>query len=241
MSVSVERIRELRDAVAWGCRMLHHGGHGDIALGHVSARYRGLDAMLMKGKGVGLDEVTAANVVAIDLEGRRLEGAHPIHAELPLHTEVYKARPDVGAVVHTHPPYATALGATGQPLRPITPHATLFADGLPVFDGTAALITDARQGAAVAAVLGSHKAVLLKNHGILVVGPTVPWAVYTAVTLERAAELQFIAHGFGTPEPIPDAAARAMQEPQHGERHVAEYWAYEKRVLRRAGLADGLD
>lgn len=82
---------------------------------------------------------------------------------------------------------------------------------------------------------------ILKNHGILAVGPTVPWAVYTAVMLERAAELQAIAHGFGALEPIPDAMARAMQTPQHGERHVAEFWSYETRALRRLGLADGLD
>jgi L-fuculose-phosphate aldolase len=221
--------------------MLQHGGHGDVALGHVSARCPGSEAMLMKGMGVGLDEVAAANVVLIDFAGRRLEGSHPIHAEIPLHSEVYKARADVGAVVHTHPPYATALSATGQPLRAITPHGTLFADGLPVFDETAAVITDARGGAAVAAELGPHRAVVLKNHGILTVGQTVPWAVYTAAMLERAAELQALAQGFGTPEPIPDPTARAMQRAQHAERHAAEYWEYMKRVLRRAGLAGGLD
>ena len=241
MSAPVERLRELRAQVAWGCRILQRHGHGDVALGHISARHPGLDAMLMKGKGVGLDEVTAANVVLIDFEGRRLEGSHPIHAELPLHSEVYRARPDVGAVVHTHPPYATALSATGLPLRPVTPHGTLFADGLPVFDETAAVITNPREGARVAAALGSHNAVILKNHGILAVGPTVPWAVYTAAMLERAAELQALAHGFGTPEPISDEMAKAMQGRQHGERQAGEYWEYMKRALRRAGLAEGLD
>jgi len=80
--------RALREDVASGCRILHLFGHEDMALGHVSARRPGAGAMLMKGKGLGLDEVTPAGVVPIDFQGRRLEGTHPIHFELTLHTGV---------------------------------------------------------------------------------------------------------------------------------------------------------
>lgn len=194
----------------------------------------------MKGKGVGLDEVSAAHVVPIDFKGRRLEGSHPIHAELALHTEVYKARPDVGGVVHTHPPYATALGATGSPLEAISHDAILFADGVAVFDETPALITEAGQGAAIARALGSRKAVILKNHGILVVGPTVPWAVFAALTLERAARVQAIARDFGTPQPIPDTLVRSMYGSKYNDALIDEYWRYLKRLLRTRGLAKGM-
>lgn len=244
MSIStrdaVEADRTLRETVAWGCRILHAQGHGDLTLGHVSARRPGSDAMLMKAKGVGLDEVTAGHVVAIDFAGRRLDGTHPLHFELTLHTEVYKARPDVGAVVHTHPPYATALGAAGEPLRPVTHDAILFADGVAVFDETPALITEPDQGAAIARALGGRKAVIIKNHGILTVGPTVPWAVFAALTLERAAWLQSLTRTFGTPQPMPDAVARAMYASKYNEALIEEYWRYFTRALESRGLARGL-
>ncbi len=211
-----------------------------MALGHVSARRPGADAMLMKGKGIGLDEVTPANVVPIDFQGRRLEGRHPIHLELTLHTEVYKARPDAGSVVHTHPRYATALGATGQVLEVLSHDAILFVDGVALFDETPALITDPAQGAAIAAALGTRRAVIIKNHGILTVGPTVPWAVFAAVALERAAQIQAYARGFGTPQPIPDAIVRTMYPTKYNDALIEEYWQYFKRHLRARGRGRGI-
>ena len=232
--------RALREDVAWGCRVLHLFGHEDMALGHVSARRPGTETMWMKGKGLGLDEVTPTGVVPIDFQGRRLAGTHPIHLELTLHTGVYQARPDVGAVVHTHPRYATALGATGQALEIVSHDGVLFAGGLALFDETPVLITDTAQGAAIAKALGPHQAVLIKNHGILTVGPTVPWAVFAAVVLERAAQMQAYARGFGVPQPIPDAIARAMLPTKYNDALIEEYWRYFKRHLRARGLARGM-
>lgn len=232
--------RALREEVAWGCRILHYFGHGDVTLGHVSARRPGTATMLMKGKGVGLDEVTPTNVVPIDFEGRRLAGTHPIHFELALHTEIYKVRPDVGSVVHTHPPYTIALGAAGQALETVSHDAILFTDGVALFDETPALITETGQGAAIAAALGPRKAVILKNHGVLVVGPTVPWAVFTAVTLERACQMQAITRTLGTPQPIPDAVARGMYRSKYTDALTGEYWQYFQRLVRGRGLARGM-
>src|SRR3954453_8970221 len=95
----------LREQVAWSCRILAMGGHGDYTLGHVSAREAGGEHILMKPNGLGLEEVGPGDLLALDLEGAKLSGAVPILLEYLLPTEIYKARPDVGAVVHTHPPY----------------------------------------------------------------------------------------------------------------------------------------
>ncbi len=232
--------RSLREEIAWGCRMLHYFGHNDLTLGHVSARRPGTDSMWMKAKGFGLDEITSAHVVLIDFEGRRLAGTLPVHYELTLHTEVYKVRPDVGAVVHTHAPYTTALGASGRSLEIVSHDAILFIDGVAHFDETPALITERGQGAAIAAALGRRKAVILKNHGVLVVGPTVAWAVFTAVTLERAAQVQLLTCGLGVPHPIADAVARGMYDSKYNDPQVSEYWAYFKRLLCARGLGRGM-
>jgi L-fuculose-phosphate aldolase len=97
--------QQLREQVAWACRILARQGHADFTLGHVSAR-KSDGTILMKRNGLGLDEITPADILTIDLDGRLVAGQGKVHLEYVIHTEVYKARPDVGSVVHTHPPYA---------------------------------------------------------------------------------------------------------------------------------------
>ena len=78
----------LRERVAWSCRILAMGGHGDYTLGHVSARAAGGEHILMKPNGLGLEEVAPGDLLALDLEGAKLSGAGPIHLEYVLHTEI---------------------------------------------------------------------------------------------------------------------------------------------------------
>src|SRR5436190_21415708 len=106
--------QSLREQVAWACRILAAEGYADLTLGHVSAR--GPDGEIwIKRKGVALDEVEPDDVVLADDAG----GAD-LHLETVLHTSVYRERADVGAVVHGHPPHATALAATGADLELLT-------------------------------------------------------------------------------------------------------------------------
>ena len=213
MAVVAETVRE---QVAAACRILALEGYADLTLGHVSAR--GPDGTIwIKRKGIGLDEVEPDDVVEVESADAEL------HLETVLHTAVYAIRPDVGAVVHGHPPYATALAATGAELELLTHDAVLFADGLGRYEAPD-LIVDDEQGAAVADALGSRRAVLLANHGVLVAGKDVPWVVLTAVTLERAARLQSIASMLGQLEPIPLDVARELLPVKYQDRFVAEYW-----------------
>src|SRR6266700_2827558 len=165
--------QSLREQVAWACRILAVEGYADLTLGHVSARSPE-GQIWIKRKGVALDEVEPEDVVTID------DADAVLHLETVLHTGVYRARPDVSAVVHGHPPYATALAATGAALELLTHDAVLFVDGVAVYDETAELITEPDQGHAVARALGSRNAVLLRNHGVVVVGRDVAWAVLAA-------------------------------------------------------------
>jgi L-fuculose-phosphate aldolase len=156
-----------------------------------------------------------------------------------LHTGVYRARPDVGAVVHGHPPYATALGATAADLEVLTHDGILFADGVARF-GDPDLVVDDGQGDSVAAALGPRRAVLMENHGVLVVGVDVKWAVLTAVTLERAAQLQSIASTLGELRPVSNELALALQPAKYRDEFVEEYWAaWQRRVTRDGGGLGG--
>ncbi len=225
-------VQSLREQVAWACRILASEGYADLTLGHVSAR--GSDGEIwIKRKGVALDEVEADDVVAID------DTDAVLHLETVLHTGVYSVRPDVGAVVHGHPPFATALGATAAHLALLTHDGILFADGVGRFDDPD-LIVDDDQGGRVAAALGSRRAVLLNNHGVLVVGKDVPWAVLAAATLERSAQLQSIASTLGELRPISPELARQLLPVKYRDEFVQEYWAaWQRRVLRDGGGLGG--
>jgi ribulose-5-phosphate 4-epimerase/fuculose-1-phosphate aldolase len=221
--------QSLREQVAWACRILATEGYADLTLGHVSARGDGGEIWI-KRKGVALDEVEPDDVVSIDDEDAVL------HLETVLHTGVYRARPDVGAVVHGHPPYATALGATSADLALLTHDGILFADGVGRF-GDPDLIVEEEQGDSVAAALASRRALLMENHGVLTVGKDVPWAVLTAVTLERAARLQSIATTLGELRPIDRKLAAQLLPIKYRDEFVAEYWDAWKRKVSGADRA----
>ncbi len=226
--------QSLKEQVAWACRILALEGYADLTLGHVSARAPGGETILIKRKGVALDEVEPDDVVDLD------DPSAALHLETVLHTEVYKLRPDVGAVVHGHPPYATAFAATGGKVELLTHDAILFADGVSVFDDTAELITDEEQGRAVAKALGARRAVILRNHGVVIADKDVSWAVLSAVTLERAIRLQSIASTLGALRPMPQDWAERMHADKYQDRFVDEYWAAWIRRVRRAGADDGM-
>jgi len=221
--------QSLREQVAWACRILALEGYADLTLGHVSARAPDRETIYIKRKGVGLDEVEPDDVVDLS------DPQATLHLETVLHTEVYKRRPDVGAVVHGHPPYATAFAATDARLELLTHDAILFADGVSVFEDTADLITGEEEGRAVAEALGSRRAVLLRNHGVVIADKDVPWAVLSAVTLERAIRLQSIASTLGALRPMPQDWAERMHPDKYQDRFVDEYWAAWIRKVRRAG------
>jgi L-fuculose-phosphate aldolase len=229
--------QSLQEQVAWACRILALEGYSDLTLGHVSARSPGDPVAQIKRRGVALDEVAIDDVIPLDLGSGDAFDSPEMHLEAVLHTEVYRARPDIGAVVHGHPPFATALSASEASLELITHDAVLFADGLGVFEETPELITGREMGEAVARALGSGRVVLMRNHGVLVVGKDVAWAVLAAVTLERAIRLQTIAASLGPLSPIPQETAERMLPEKYNDGLVDEYWAAWLRKLARSGHA----
>jgi L-fuculose-phosphate aldolase len=230
----------LVEAVAWASRIIAMEGYEDLTLGHVSVRAPGGRTVYIKRKGVALGEVAPADVVAVDLDADFDRVPEGMHLETVLHTEVYKRRDDVHSVVHGHPPYATAFGATEAEFRFLTHDSVFFAGGISTYDGVPDLIVNARQGAEVADALGDGTALLLRNHGVLVAERNVQWAVLASVLLERAVRLQSLASSLGPLHPIPQELVPGIHAVKYQADFPSEYWDAWVRELRRSGRAFGM-
>ena len=121
--------------------ILEAEGLGDLTRGHVSIRVPGNPSLfIMKPHSYGFDEITMENIVTCDMEGNKIGTGGRRHSEVFIHSEIYKVRPDVNSVIHVHPTHAVALSVTGRSLRSVSQPATCFADGLPYYTDTIALI-----------------------------------------------------------------------------------------------------
>lgn len=222
----------LAEKLALSCNVLAMEGQNDVNLGHVTARLPGSDLIHMKPTGLGFEEVRGEDIILIDLEGNKVAGERGRHKEHPIHTEIYRARPEINCVVHTHPPYATVLGAVGEKVRPISREGLLFMDA-PLFTETTELIVTKDQGQAVASALAGARAVLLQNHGVVVVGESIAEATVLAILLEEAARLQWLARNMGdyvwTSE---EEAQRKIKQIYYPE-SIVGFWEYYVRKLNR--------
>jgi len=181
-----------------GCRALAAAGQADMVWGHPSIRDPEGRGVWMKCSGWGFEEIDASRVVLVSRDGDVLAGDGPRHIEYPIHTEIMAARPDVGAVVHTHSPYACQFAALDVPLRPLDHAGSLFSyPDIPRFTLTGGLIKNRGLGQALAGALGDAVACLLPQHGIVTVGPDISAAVMTAVLLDRACRTQLAAMAAG--------------------------------------------
>jgi ribulose-5-phosphate 4-epimerase/fuculose-1-phosphate aldolase len=177
-------------------------GQDDFTRGHISLRLPDdPNLFFMKAHSIGLDEITMQNILTINLEGNVVTGTARRHSEVYIHSEIFKARPEVNCVIHTHPTYGIALSATGRALKCYSQPGALFYGALGVYDDTINLIRTHAMGAGVARALGSGRAVLLKNHGVVVTGATIAEAVICTLMLENGAKVQLLAEAAGDPAP----------------------------------------
>lgn len=182
----------LRELVATAGRILYQQGLTDY-LGHCSARVPGTDRVVIKPKHSTTvrspGELKPADMVVIDLDGNLLDGSDAPPAECFIHTEIYRARPDVQAVVHTHQRAATLLGVVGADLLPVLHVPSVLTDGgtMPTWP-CPLLVTDRELGRQLAASLGTAGLCHLQGHGIVSVAADIKRAVVTAMAVEQLAE-----------------------------------------------------
>ncbi len=195
------------DALIDAVRMLTGAEHIDWG-GHGSARRDGGSFFINSGASIR-SALTADDIVAIDFDGRLQHGTAKPPLEFPLHAEIYRARSDVNAIMHTHPKWSTLLSMVGAPFRPVFPQGALLGD-VPVLDSPLSINTR-EMGERVAGVLGAGPAVLLKSHGAVIVGTDILECFARTVYLEDNASRQYLAMQIGTPYVLSEAEQAACR------------------------------
>ena len=226
---------ELRKRLTDACKILAMEGQGDAVWGHVTVRTKpGADTFYMKPAQLGIEEVKAADHLLVDLDGKVLRGKMKRHSEVFIHAEVMRGRPDVGAVVHTHPIYATAFSSLAVPLRPVTHEGSNFAPGdVPRFTETTDLIVTPPLGKAVARTLGDRNALFLVNHGIVTCAPTVEQAVVHALLLDIASRAQLLLPNAMPRHWTPDSEVITKRDRIYSWSNHAQRWPYLLRKLKK--------
>lgn len=210
-----EAVRRVRAEVSALHAELPRHGLVVWTAGNVSARVPGSDHFVIKPSGVDYEELTSESMVLCDLDGRPLAGAvgseRSPSSDTAAHAYVYRHMPDVGGVVHTHSPYATAWAARHEPIPcVITGMADEFGGEIPV--APFSMIGDESIGRAIVETLAGHhsRAVLLANHGVFTIGKDGRDAVKAAVMCEDVARTVHLAHQLGTPVPIASSDIEAL-------------------------------
>jgi L-ribulose-5-phosphate 4-epimerase len=223
----------IQEKLALACRILAMQGHNDLIYGHVSALTDTPGQYWIKGSGIGLEETIEDDLVLIDFEGNKIAGKRKRHNEFPIHSEVYRTNPEVRCVIHTHPVYSTIIASSEHRLLPITNMSCAFyPPALKKFEESSDLIVTAEQGIAVAKLLGEHKIVLLRNHGIVVAARSIEEACVRGVLLEHSAKTQVTAASMGAFSWATDAEALLKRKRFYHPDAVQNLWEYFGRQLR---------
>jgi HCOMODA/2-hydroxy-3-carboxy-muconic semialdehyde decarboxylase len=208
------------------------------AFGHVSVRHPGDPSRFLLARSVAPELVTAGDIVEYDLHVVPVSlNGRSQYSERFIHAEIYKRRRDVHAIVHSHSRSVIPFGVSSVPIKPVFHNAAFIGKGLPVFDIREAagitdmLVSNAERGAALARELGEEPAVLMRGHGVAVVGPTLRHAVGRSIYLEVNARIQLEAIGLGGEVTYlaPEEATEVMKLGENGGYERA--WELWKRGL----------
>ena len=193
----------LMDEIVIGSRILADAGVLD-GFGHVSARNPGNPGRFLMSRSLAPALVTADDIMEFDLDGNAIDAkGRAVFLERFIHAEIYKARPDVGSVIHTHSPGVIPFPVSKTPLRPVYHNPAFLAAGVPVWDirtgfsSTDMLVRNAEIGRSLAQALADKPVVLMRGHGDVAVGPTVRAAVFRAYYTDVNARLQMQALALG--------------------------------------------
>ncbi len=202
-SVEEERMhRKVRLAAAF--RMFSKAGLDEGVAGHITARDPEFtDSYWVNPFGMHFSLIKQSDLVRVDHTGNVVEGTSAVNgAAVAIHCAVHAARPDVVAAAHAHGPYGKTLSAMEMGIEPLTQDACAFYEDFGIHDTYTGVVLDSEEGKKIGAALGDHKAVVLRNHGMLTVGETVESAAWWFLTLERTAHSQLMAYAAGIPRQI---------------------------------------
>jgi L-fuculose-phosphate aldolase len=202
----------LQTRMAAACRILADEGHGRTLAGQVTARAPGENAFCTLPFDTGFADARRSAMLRIDGSMRVLEGKGIPNPAVRFHMWIYDKMPHVNSIVHTHPPFASALSMVGEELVAAHMDATPFHDDCAYLPNWPGLPIGNDEGETITRGLGSKRTILLAHHGLLTVGKSLEEAVYLAVLFEQAAQLQMRARAVGRIRLIEPALAKESHD-----------------------------
>ncbi len=226
MSASLSLRQQLADALS----MMERAEVIDFN-GHMSCRLPGTDHVLINsGKSVR-SALSVEDIIAIDMDGKPVEGDVVPPMEFHIHTEIYRRRPDVAAVAHTHPLWSTLFSMTGERVEPVTMQAAVM--GPIRFFAKTASINRKPLAEELAATLGDDRVIMLKSHGAVIAGSDIVEAFVLAIYLEETARRQYLARALGTPYALSAAEVQTIGANLRKPHLLQKVWDYHHARLQR--------
>ncbi|QMU79268.1 class II aldolase/adducin family protein [Streptacidiphilus sp. PB12-B1b] len=233
---TVEEERQHRkERLVVALRLFGRLGFEEGVAGHITARDpEWTDHFWVNPFGMSFKHIRVSDLILVNHEGQVVAGRHHVNqAAFAIHAQVHAARPDVVAAAHSHSVHGKTLSSLGELLEPLTQDVCAFYEDHALFDDYTGVVLDIEEGRRIAAALGGHKAVILRNHGLLTVGDSVDAAAWWFVTMERSCQVQLAAKAAGKPVHISHENALHTRE-QLGNDLVAwiNYQPLSQQILR---------
>lgn len=216
-SVSDERV-DRKQKLAATFRLFGKFGFDEGVAGHVTVRDpERTDCFWVNPFGVSFKQIRVSDLLLVNHSGEIVEGAGLLNdAAFAIHSQIHKHLPHVTAAAHTHSLYGKAWSSMGRLLDPLTQDSCAFYEDHALFDDFTGVVLDTSEGERIANALGTNKAAILQNHGLLTTGATVEEAAWWFITMERTCQAQLLAEAAGKPVQIrPDVAASTYQQIGH--------------------------
>jgi len=233
-SLANDETASLEQKLLFGFHIMDMFGHPSGMGAHFTARIPETENFLFHIHNYGFGEVTPEHIHISDFELNVLSGDNiDINPTLHIHTQIYQARPDVKSIAHTHAKHVSALSAIGTNLLSLTQGSARLHDDCVFFDEDDGVALGKEPGALMAAALGEKSAMVLKNHGLLTVGRSIPEAVILANCMEETAEIQLMAMAAGTLDLPSDAGNERTKSYLRNEEKIMRGWSFWMRRLAR--------
>ena len=203
-ATAAEERRHRKIRLAGAFRLFARFGFDEGVAGHITVRDpERLDCFWVNPFGMHFSQIRASDLILVNERGEVIEGQHHVNTSaFAIHSRVHAARPDTVAAAHAHSMYGKAWSSLGRLLDPITQDACAFYQDHGLFDDYTGVVYETAEGDRIARALGTGKAVILRNHGLLTVGSSVDEAAWWFITMERSCQAQILAESVGKPVPI---------------------------------------
>ena len=212
---TVEEERQHRkERLVVALRLFGRFGFEEGVAGHITARDpEWTDHFWVNPFGMSFKHIKVSDLILVNHEGQVVAGRHHVNqAAFAIHAQVHAARPDVVAAAHSHSLHGKTLSSLGELLEPLTQDVCAFYEDHSLFDDYTGVVLDVEEGRRIAKALAGHKAVILRNHGLLTVGDSVDAAAWWFITMERSCQVQLMAKAAGKPVHISHENAVVTRE-----------------------------